>query len=78
MRRFPQAQRAIAAALIEAREKAGLSARALAARLKEAHNYIARIESLERQVSAAELIVIGRALGVDGWVLMKRAERGLR
>ena len=75
MRRFPRAQRAVAAVLAEARRKAGLSTRALSAKLRADHNYIARIESLERHVSAAEFMAIARALGVRPSTLMARAEK---
>lgn len=75
MRRFPRAQRAIAAVLREARLSAGLSARGLAVKLRVPHNYVARIESLERHVSAAEFMVIAKALGVRPATLMARAEK---
>ena len=78
MRRFPRAQRAIAAVLREARQSAGLSARALAQLLGVPHNYIARIESMERHVSAAEFMVIARTLKVRPATLMARAEKRAR
>lgn len=47
--KFPARQRAIVAAIAEAREAAGLSQRQLAAKLGEPSNWIQRIESLERR-----------------------------
>lgn len=53
----------IVAALVEAREAAGLTQRDLAARLGVAQSRIGRIESGQRNVSVLELVALARALG---------------
>lgn len=53
----------IVAALVEAREAAGLTQRDLAARLGVAQSRIGRIESGQRNVSVLELVAVARALG---------------
>jgi transcriptional regulator with XRE-family HTH domain len=57
--------RALCAALIEARMNAELTQRDLAARLKRAHSYVAKIENGERRLDVIEFIEIARALGMD-------------
>ena len=57
--------RALCAALVNARKKAGLSQQELASRLKTSQTVIARIESGERRVDVVEFIDIGRALRID-------------
>lgn len=74
MQRYPRGQRVVAAILAEARERAGLSARELARRMKKPHNYIARIESMERHVTVEEFVAIARALEVRAATLMRRIE----
>lgn len=74
MQRYPRGQRAVAAILAEARERAGLSARELARRMKRPHNYIARIESMERHVTVEEFVAIASALEVRAATLMRRIE----
>jgi ribosome-binding protein aMBF1 (putative translation factor) len=75
LRRFPVLQRAIAAALAEAREKAGLSQRKLSAKLGEPSNFVQRIESLERDMSAAELVRICKVMGADPVEVLRSATR---
>jgi transcriptional regulator with XRE-family HTH domain len=73
--KFPARQRAIVAAIAEAREAAGLSQRQLAAKLDEPSNWIQRIESLERRVDVAEFIAIAKAVNADPVELLRRALR---
>lgn len=73
MARHPVRQRAIIAAIAGARREAGLSQRQLSERLREAINFIQRIESGERDVGVAEFVAIARAMDVDPCVLLKRA-----
>jgi ribosome-binding protein aMBF1 (putative translation factor) len=75
MRRFPVRQRAIVATLREARQKAGLSQRALSAKLGEPSNLIQRIEALERDMSVSEFVVIVQAIGADPAEVLRRALR---
>ena len=51
--------------LVEAREKAGLTQRDLAARIKRPHSFVGRMEAGERRVDVVEFIEIARVLGAD-------------
>lgn len=73
MARHPVRQRAIISAIAGARREAGLSQRQLSERLREAINFIQRIESGERDIGVAEFVAIARAMDVDPCVLLKRA-----
>jgi transcriptional regulator with XRE-family HTH domain len=53
------------AALIEIREKAGVSQRELARRLKRAHSYVGRIEIGDRRLDVPEFIEWCELLGAD-------------
>lgn len=77
MRRFQEAERAIAEVIAEACEKAGMSAREVAALMGAPHNYVARFISRTRYPSSAELMAIGQVLGVKGATLLARAEKRL-
>ena len=59
------AARAVAAVLTEARNKAGLTQREFAARLRRPHSVIGMIESGQRQVTVPEFITLAKALGAD-------------
>jgi ribosome-binding protein aMBF1 (putative translation factor) len=59
------AARAVAAVLAEAREKAGLTQRQLAARVRRPHSVIGMIETEQRQVTVPEFITLARAVGAD-------------
>lgn len=72
MARHPVRQRAIIAAIAGARGEAGLSQRQLSERLKEAVNFMQRIESGERDISVAEFVAIANALDVDPCALLRR------
>lgn len=51
--------------LVEAREKAGMTQRDLAARIKRPHSFVGRMEAGERRVDVIEFIEISRVLGAD-------------
>lgn len=57
--------RALIAILVEARERAGLTQRDLAARLKRPHSFIGRIEAGERRIDVIEFIEIARIMDID-------------
>ena len=57
--------RALIAILVEARERAGLTQRDLAARLKRPHSFVGRIEAGERRIDVIEFIEIARVMDVD-------------
>ena len=59
------AARAIAEVLAEAREKAGLTQRQLAALLGRPHSVIGMIESEQRQVTVPEFIALAKKVGAD-------------
>jgi ribosome-binding protein aMBF1 (putative translation factor) len=51
--------------LVEARGKAGMTQRDLAARIKRPHSFVGRMEAGERRVDVIEFIEIARVLGAD-------------
>jgi transcriptional regulator with XRE-family HTH domain len=57
--------RALIGILVEARERAGLTQRDLAARLKRPHSFVGRIEAGERRIDVIEFIEIARVMDVD-------------
>ena len=75
MGKYPARQRAIVAAIREARREAGISQRALSVRLGEHHSFLSRVERLERDVTVAELIAIAKELKLDPLELFSRALR---
>ena len=68
MRREPvtsPAHRAVAQALAAARKRAGLTQRALAAKLEQLPSTIAKMEMGERRLNVVELVRLAEALGED-------------
>ncbi len=63
--RSPARQRAIVAAIKQAREDAGLTQRQLSERLGRASNYMSKLERLQTRVSVVEFIEIAGACDVD-------------
>ena len=59
------AARAVAEVLAEAREKAGLTQRQLAAQIRRPHSVIGMIETGHRQVTVPEFIALAKAVGGD-------------
>ena len=55
--------------LVAARERAGLTQRDVAARLRRPHSFVGRIEAGERRVDVVEFIEIARVLETDPQVL---------
>lgn len=58
-----------------ARQAAGLSQRALAAKLKRSNSYISKFEAGERRLEVCEFLEICAAIGVDPTALLKRVLR---
>ncbi|MCT4575728.1 helix-turn-helix transcriptional regulator [Donghicola sp.] len=67
-------QAALCRALVDARKKAGLSQKDLAAKLKHHQSFVARIESGERRIDVVEFIVLARAIGFDAFELLATVE----
>lgn len=72
------AAHATAAAIAQARKKAGLTQRQLAARIRRPHSVIGMIESEQRQVNVPEFMDLAEALGEDPVELFARAYRQSR
>ena len=66
--------RALIAALVAARQAAGLTQRQLAAQLKRSNSFVWKIEAGERQVNVLEFMEIARILGLLPFALMKEVE----
>ena len=64
------------AALMTARERAGLSQRELAKRLGRAHSFVGKIESGERQLNVLEFCEYADLLGADPAELLRSAVKG--
>jgi len=67
--------RALIAAIVEARQAAGMSQREFAKKLKRTNNFVWRIEAGERQVNVLEFIDIAKAAGVESDELLRRVIR---
>ena len=63
------------AALVEIREKAGVSQRELARRLDRAHSYVGRIETGDRRLDLPEFIEWCELLGADPVEVFQRIVR---
>lgn len=57
------------------RERAGLSQRDLAARLKRPHSFVGRIEAGERRIDVIEFIAIAEAIDADPMDLFRQVIR---
>lgn len=57
--------RAMIGLLVAARERAGLTQRQLATRLRRPHSFVGRMEAGERRVDVVEFIEIARVLGAN-------------
>jgi len=64
------------AALMTARERAGLSQRELAKRLGRAHSFVGKIESGERQLNVLEFCDYADVLGANAADLLATVMRG--
>src|ERR1700688_2742041 len=68
--------RALMAALVAARESAGLSQRELAKRSDRAHSFVGKIESGERQLNVLEFCEYADVLGADAAELLRSVAKG--
>ena len=68
--------KALLAALVAARENAGLSQRELARRLDRAHSFVGKIESGERQLNVLEFCEYANLLGADPADLLRSVVKG--
>jgi transcriptional regulator with XRE-family HTH domain len=66
--------RALIAAIVAARQAAGLTQRQLAAKLKRSNSFVWKLEAGERQLNVLEFIEIARALEVKASKLMTEIE----
>jgi transcriptional regulator with XRE-family HTH domain len=64
------------AALVAARERAGVSQRELARRLERAHSFVGKIESGERQLNVLEFWEYAEALDAEPADLLKSIVKG--
>jgi transcriptional regulator with XRE-family HTH domain len=72
---YPHLYQAALALLIEAREKAGLSQADLAARFGLTERLVSSYETGARLLDVGEFIAMCRAIGVDPYELLLKAER---
>lgn len=70
--KVPESGLKIGGVIAAAREKAGLSQRDLAERLRCPHSVVAEIETGGRQVKVPEFIELANAIGVDAEDLFRR------
>ncbi|KQV30293.1 hypothetical protein ASC97_22525 [Rhizobium sp. Root1203] len=59
---------------MEARRKKNVTQLELGRRIGQRQTVISKIETEERRLDAAEFLLISRAIGVDPYELMRRAE----
>jgi transcriptional regulator with XRE-family HTH domain len=69
--------RALIEVMVEARQAAGLSQRALAAKLGLPDDYVWKFEAGERRLQTLEFVEWAHALGLKATELMERLERRL-
>jgi len=60
--------------LVAARRDASLTQVDLGRLIGQRQTFISKIETGERRLDAAEFVLIGRAIGIDPYALMRRAE----
>jgi transcriptional regulator with XRE-family HTH domain len=65
---------ALLAALIQARKDAGLTQVELAARIGQRQTFVSKYEKGERRLDVAEYITIARAIRVEPFAMMRKAE----
>jgi ribosome-binding protein aMBF1 (putative translation factor) len=66
--------RALIAAIVAARQAAGLTQRQLAAKLKRSNSFVWKFEAGERQLNVLEFVEVARALEVKASKLMTEIE----
>lgn len=62
--------------IVDARQAAGLSQRALATKLKRSGSFVWKMESQEHRVDVLEFIDIAKAVGVEPLELLRRVLEG--
>jgi len=72
---YPYLYQAALALCIDARIKAGLTQAQLAERFGQTERFVASYESGERLLDPAEYVAICRAIGVDPYELLQKAEK---
>ena len=60
--------------LVQARQQAGLTQQQVADRVGQRQTFVSKFELSERRLDPAEFIQVSRAIGVDPYELLKRAE----
>lgn len=66
--------RAVIASLVEARKRAGMTQRDLAAKLGKPPSFVGKIEAIERNLSVLEFLAWTKALGVDAGGMLPDVE----
>jgi len=69
--------RRFAEALVRARERAGLTQREIAKRLRKPPSFVWKYENCERRLDVPEFLMIARALGVPAGRLLKQVEAAI-
>ena len=69
---------AVIEALVKARKAAGMTQRDVALQLGKPASFVAKVESIERNLSVLEFMAWTRVLGVDPGKLLAAGLRGLR
>jgi ribosome-binding protein aMBF1 (putative translation factor) len=72
---YPYLYEAALALCIDARIKAGLTLAQLAERFGQTERFVASYESGDRLLDPAEYVAICRAIGVDPYELLQKAEK---
>jgi ribosome-binding protein aMBF1 (putative translation factor) len=72
---YPYLYETALALCVDARVKAGLTQAQLAERFGQTERFVASYESGERLLDPAEYIAICRAIGVDPYELLQKAEK---
>ena len=62
--------------IVQARETAGLSQRALATKLKRSGSFVWKLESQEHRVDVPEFVDVARAVDVEPLELLRRVLEG--
>lgn len=69
---------AVIDALVKARKAAGMTQRDVAAQLGKPASFVAKVESIERNLSVLEFMAWTRVLGVEPGKMLAAGVRGLR
>ena len=70
--------RTVISALIEARKAAGLTQRDLAGRLGKPRSWVAKIETIERNISVLEFLAWMHVVGADAGALVRSVSQGAK